>query len=257
MPRLTQLREEWLDASPGEFGTRTSREIIEHERARVPEALTGPEHIIDCDCPLCQMQADMPGIGFWFLDGCNMDDDFAFSDYRTREEWDKEQRDREEFDRRYEAEQAECDRLGVKFPKDGWGNPDYVWEESFTTSGTTGDSPGMTILLRLFSIGSQLAELIVALKEPPEDRASIDRLNRDFGNLREIAQSDDYATVEALIEPVLERFRESLGEVAAARPALEERAVELQNRLRRFLEPPHEVENADDGSRFFDDDIPF
>jgi len=45
------------------------------------------------------MMADEEQFGpmFWGLDGCNMDDDFAFSFHRTRDEWEEERRKWEEF----------------------------------------------------------------------------------------------------------------------------------------------------------------
>jgi hypothetical protein len=39
---------------------------------------------------------DMP-LAFWFLDGSAMDEGFEFSFFRTREEYDAEERSREQF----------------------------------------------------------------------------------------------------------------------------------------------------------------
>jgi hypothetical protein len=263
VPRLARLREEWLAAPDPEFHGRTPRSIIYNERARLPEGVTGKEAIIDHDCPLCQMQADLPGPMFWHLDGCNMDQDFAFSFHRTREEWDEEERRHEEFDRRFNAEQAERERLGVKYPRGGYGDPDYVWDRSFSAP----DSHNDTAFIRLFSIGSHLAELIAELKEPSRDRElpaenrdQIDRLSRDFGNLREVCQSGDFATMDSLFEPVLDRFRESLDALAGVQPELEPKCADLQQRLGRFLEPPRESDdsNADDSAGANDEDaLPF
>ena len=63
--------------------------------------------IIDDDCPMCQMFGDETsplgmGVGFWHLDGSHMDDDFAFSSFKTRQEWEVENRRREEFDREFD-----------------------------------------------------------------------------------------------------------------------------------------------------------
>lgn len=69
--------------------------------------MTGHEAVIDYDCPLCAMQADLPGPVFWLLDGCNMDDDFAFSFHCTPEEWEVEQREYEEFSCRLNEREAE------------------------------------------------------------------------------------------------------------------------------------------------------
>jgi hypothetical protein len=39
---------------------------------------------------------------FWHLDGCNMDEGFEFSFYKTLEEFEEEERKREEFNREFE-----------------------------------------------------------------------------------------------------------------------------------------------------------
>jgi hypothetical protein len=251
VPRLAAARDEWLDSPDPEFHGRTPRSIIHKERCRLPEGVTGEEMIVDHDCPLCQMQAELPGIGFWGLDGCNMDDDFAFSIFhRTYEEWEEEQRDYEEFNRRFEARRAEEERLGVTYPGSGYADPDVVWKRSFSAEETTGQS----LLLRLFTIGSHLSELTVDLKEPTENRELLDRLSRDFGNLREVAQSSEMLGASSLIEPEIDRFCETLTAVAAARTDLGAKCTDLQRHLRRFLEPQCEV---DDFELSDDHDIPF
>jgi hypothetical protein len=254
VPVLERLRDEWLDTPQLEHHGRTARSIIDRERARLPEGMSGHEAMIDHDCPMCQMMADMPGPVFWHLDGCNMDDDFAFSLFcDTREEWDKEQREYAEFHRKCEEREAERKRLGVdKAPGGGWDHPDSVWRRSFV-SNEAPDFPAM----RLFAIGSNLAELVVDLKEPTENRPLIDQLSRDFGNLREVSGSAESAS--ALVEPVINRFCETLDAVAAARSDLEEKCCDLQMRLSRFLEPPREADPDDDSDVNFDgsDDVPF
>jgi hypothetical protein len=248
VPLLEQAREEWLDSPDPEYSGRTPREVIEHERARIPEAMSGHDAMIDDDCPLCQMMGDMPGPVFWGLDGCNMDDDFAFEMYRTREEWEQEQCDRTEWNRKFNAEREEIKRLGVENPEKGYSSPDYVWQRSFVSSSAP-DFPAM----RVFAIGSNLAELIVDVKEPTEDRRLIDQLSRDFGNLREIAGSAEFGG--ALLEPVIDRFCETLEAVAATREDLREKCDDLAARVRRFAEPPTEEDTEPEV--FDDDDVPF
>ena len=130
---------------------------------------------------------------FWHLDGSGMDDEFAFSFHRTLAEWEQEQRDHEEFSRKYEARRQEEKRLGI--------DSDPIWKRSYVAP----DSAEMPLGVRLFGIGSLLAELIVDLKE---DRPLIDRLRRDFGNLREVVGASE-ALTDALLAPVLERFGRS------------------------------------------------
>ena len=251
VPRLERLRDDWLDAPDAEFHGRTPRSVIDHERARIPEAVSGDETVIDHDCPLCQMNADMPGPVFWHLDGCNMDPDFAFSLHGTHEEWEEEQRDYEEFNRRFESKREEEKRLGVEYPGAGYGDPDFVWSRSFV-AGDTSDAP---LELRLFTVGSHLAELIVDLKQPTEDRALIDRLGRDFGNLRDVTLTADMDRAAALVEPVLDRFRATLDAVAQARMDLVAKCADLQQRLSQFLETPSDVDQSRDP--FDDSDRPF
>jgi hypothetical protein len=259
VPRLEELRDQWLDAPSREYHGRTPRSIIERERQRMPEVMSRSEITIDDDCPLCAMAADMPGPTFWHLDGCNMDPDFAFSIFeRTREEWEEKEREYQEFNRKYSERQAERERLGVEYPGKGYGDPDYVWQRSFVAP----ESEETSLLMRLFSVGFNLSELICDLKEPvddsmvapPEDRRElIDRLSRDFGNLREVAQTQDASLGAALIEPVLDRFCETLEAVATARKDLELKCTDLQERLRRFLEPPTETDDTADG----EDNLPW
>jgi len=67
--------------------------------------------IIDEDCECCRMlamDAEMGfGPGFWHLDGSHMDDGFAFSTCLTHEEWETENRRREEFDQKFAREWKE------------------------------------------------------------------------------------------------------------------------------------------------------
>jgi hypothetical protein len=235
IPRLERVREAWLDAPDSECHGRTPRSIIDRERARLPEGMSGHEAMADPDCPCCQMMAELPGPVFWHLDGCNMDDDFAFDlRRRTREEWEEEQRSWEEHSRRFDAECAERKRLGVTDPPADWS---FRFDEE--------EAADVPPEVRVYRIGCRLAELIVSLRAgadrettPPETQRQIDQLNRDFGNLRELLQSDDVPSAEALVDPVLDRFAETLAMVATDRPELARQCESLTEDLRRLLDPP-------------------
>ncbi|HUS08944.1 MAG TPA: hypothetical protein VMZ30_00665 [Pyrinomonadaceae bacterium] len=103
---LNQMKTEWLESPQADFGGRIPAILIDNERKRLPQAMRARDMIIDDDCPMCQMFGDETtplgmGVGFWHLDGAHMDDDFAFSTYKTRQEWENENRRREEFDREF------------------------------------------------------------------------------------------------------------------------------------------------------------
>jgi hypothetical protein len=75
--------------------------------------MSGQEMIIDENCPTCQMMAEEMSagseVGFEHLDGSHMDQDFAFSNFLTREEWEADRRKWKEFHEQYEREH---DRAG-------------------------------------------------------------------------------------------------------------------------------------------------
>ncbi len=220
MHRLEALRDEWL-ATPNfeDLGGRTPASVIERERQRLPEGGTGAEAAVDHDCPLCQMMADdETGVYFWGLDGCNMDDDFAFDfHHRTREEWEKERREWEEYHQKCEEERA----------RKGTGGADSVWQRSYVNPEIADSEPALV----LFGLGSRLAELTQDLKEAAADQHQIDDLNRIFGNLREVATDAN----AALVEPVFEKLREALAGVAEGHPALGAKYEDLERQLADFV----------------------
>ena len=257
IPRLERLRDEWLDTPDGECHGRTPRTIIDRERARLPIGMSGRDAVVDADCPCCQMLADMPGIMFWGLDGCNMDEEFAFDmRHRTREEYEAARREDEERYQRFNAQCEERKRLGVSDPGRGDGSDKSVWSSSFSA----GDDANLPLGIRLFAIGGHLAELIVDIRgsvniasTAPENQQLIDRLNRDFGNMRETLQSLEPSLAEALIDPVIDRFDESLAAVVSRRPDLSEKCQDLTDSLSKFLEPESEESDwtADDSESPF------
>jgi hypothetical protein len=104
--RLEQLKTGWLEQPLRDLEGGIPGLIIDNERRRLPEAMGGRTMVIDEDCPVCKMMGDEAESGleiyFWHLDGCNMDDGFAFSSFRTLDEWEIEQRRRQEFDREFD-----------------------------------------------------------------------------------------------------------------------------------------------------------
>ncbi|MEA2446230.1 MAG: hypothetical protein QOJ12_3526 [Thermoleophilales bacterium] len=129
--RLDQIKTEWLENPQPDLGGRIPAIIIQNERKRLPQAMRPHDMIIDDDCPMCQMMGDETsplgmGVGFWHLDGSHMDDDFAFSWFKTRQEWEVEIRRREEFDREFDRERKERqERIarGEMLEEDSFFNP--------------------------------------------------------------------------------------------------------------------------------------
>jgi hypothetical protein len=223
--RLRTVRDEWLNApNHEEFSGHTPASVIEHERVRLPEAMSGADAIVDHDCPVCQMMADLPGPMFWHLDGCNMDEDFAFSFHRTRPEWEAQQREYEEFGRAFNA-RWEAEQRGERLWASSYVNPDFM-----------NRSPAAAVE----GVAFHLAELVQDMKDAGAGRDAIENLNRRFGNLRDVISGADLA----LAGPVAERFRESLDSLAAGHPPLAEKFADLERRVSeladRLAEPPDE-----------------
>jgi hypothetical protein len=258
VPRLESELERILKEPNEEFEGRTLWSYMESERRRMPEGGSYRDHMIDPDCPCCQMLADMPGVGFWHLDGCNMDDEFAFDLYHeTQEEWDEEQRDYAEFNRRFNERQEEKKRLEVG---ETWQKPaeDSVWNRSLVV-----EDENLPVGVRIFGIGCQLAELIVDIRDGvprelvgEESQTLIDRLNRGFGNLRELLDSADVGLSAALLEPVIQSFAASLETTGQERPKLQEKCASLARQVSKILAPPPDPTQYD-GRYEFGDDIPF
>jgi hypothetical protein len=122
--RLDHIKTAWLEEPNHELDNRIPALIIDNERRRLPEAMLGREMVIDEDCPVCRMMGNDAElgleVGFWGLDGAHMDDDFAFSSFRTREEWEADRRQwkefNEEFNRKWEERQQRLARGEVLEP---------------------------------------------------------------------------------------------------------------------------------------------
>ncbi|MBL7044855.1 MAG: hypothetical protein ISR77_39880 [Pirellulaceae bacterium] len=251
---LQQLRQEWMHGPEyEELQGRSPASVIDRERRRLPECVSGEQAMVDPDCPLCQMMADEQfGPMFWGLDGCNMDDDFAFSFHRTREEWEKEQREYEEMNRRFEEEwkrdqdfingrAAAQEFLGVDEGQSS------VWTSSFSDEQATDAMPaGQAVPLMLFGIGAHLGELGEDLKST-EDGAERARLLRsNFAELRHAIDDRNPWTAESTVAS----FSERLDELATDRPKLALKCTDLERQLDRLLERCRDLQD-------FDDQIPF
>ena len=90
--RLAKVRDCWLREPEPEYSGRTPAMVLESERRRENLVMSAAESIVDDDCPICVEMSQMFDTPmFWHLDGCNMDDEFAFSFHETEDEWVEEQ----------------------------------------------------------------------------------------------------------------------------------------------------------------------
>jgi hypothetical protein len=108
---LQSLKDSWLNEPNSDLDNRTPAIIIDNERRRLPEAMGGRSMVIDEDCPLCKMMGDECELGFevcfWHLDGCNMDEHFAFSTFMTESDYLEDKLNFELHQRKFEKEWEE------------------------------------------------------------------------------------------------------------------------------------------------------
>jgi hypothetical protein len=204
-------------------------EAIESERRRIPLVVPRDDLLIDDDCPLCQMMAESEGPTFWHLDGCHMEEGFAFSFSKTPEEW-------------------EAERFEVEFPQE----PSRTASRERADAGTATDAslvatgvgtmgertlffpdaldklPADAVIpTMLFRIGAYLADLGLELKTAVESAEYVTSFNRDFANLRQAAADPE----SLMIGAVVGRFRENLASAAATRPDLVDKCADVENQL--------------------------
>jgi hypothetical protein len=234
----------WLDQPNSELSGIPSQ-IIENERRRIPEAGTGHDAMVDEDCPCCQAMAEMPGPFFWHLDGCNNDDDFAFSFHATREEWEDEQREWYEIDRRHLAKKRDDD-LFYSGAFDDFGHEDDDDDDEWTPPKFHFSTFDPNSVLAVMQFGYDLAGLIAELQKSSDSQPLADSLQRHFGNLRETVENKQ----SELREPVTDRFGEELLVVAATRTDLAARCDHLAEQLKNLA-----ASGAFDGPRW--DEVPF
>jgi hypothetical protein len=234
---LEQATQDWLNSPNVEdFTGTTPALVIENERRRIPWVVSGKEAMVDDDCPLCQMLAESAGPVFCHLDGCNTDIDFPFSWHTTREEWEKEQREWAELDRKFdESEQVEG---GGPPDTPGHGNGSSVWQQSASNTDPRTTSP----LIVLFGLACHVAELEQDLKTLSDTPDLAGSVNHYFGNLRNVIDTPS----PELIEPVVARFCEQLQIVGDTHPQLSEKCLDLQRQSRELAVRFSEAFEPDD-----------
>lgn len=232
--RLEHLKEEWLYTPQYDFESMSPFDVIQRERARLPVAVSAGHAGIDDDCPLCQMMRESDSPTFWHLDGCNMDFDFPFSFYLTREAWEEEMRRWEDFDRRWEERRnnpsVEEDEIELFSP---------VWQRSYTDWDALEALPPEEAISRtLLGIGMHLAELGLDLRNAPEGEGLAESLQRGFADLRHALHADTGGApmmdTSDGVESCLRRLREGLAAVTVAMPRLADKCADLQTQLDRL-----------------------
>ena len=239
--RLERLQCAWLNCPNPDVGG-VPATIIDNERRQIPEGSTGSDSMHDPDCPCCQMMAEEDfGPMFWHLDGSGMEDEFAFSFYKTRQEWDDEQKTYEEFNREFERK-----RVQQQLEKEDLSR---VWKRTFVAEHPSDEMPlSQFVPVAMFGFAAMVGELNEDIGELAYDESTIaaqrETLNRLVGNIHNSLNES-----AELIAPTLDRMIDELAELADEYPELAEKCADFARRLQEF--PSQLAESAGRGDTPF------
>ncbi len=230
--QLQLFGQEWLNTNNPEFRDRTPQSIIDLERRRIPIVLSTEETVIDCNCPLCNLMADMPGPAFWSIDGSGLPMQFAFSPYSSEEEWRELSLPGSALTIKTNAYFDDDDQgtLSDDLPSNFIvGGKESLLDKSSTSTIINSSAT----IIQLVDIGFSLSHLMQHLDQAPDQHRHISELNRHFDNLREVVLHSD--TGLSLLEPVLEKFCDCLDDIQSQYPQLEERCNHVHLRLEHLI----------------------
>jgi hypothetical protein len=220
---LQGVVESWL--SEAFEGDAAPHVMIECDRRRVPceagMAIEGigevqtEEHIVDCDCPICEMMAEGEfGIGFTSIDGhhLELDDEFAFSMIESREDWEAQMETDAELHAGMNSGRSE--RKESDEPQDPFAP---IWSSFFTDEAIPGDTRGM------LKMAVMVAELLSDLSDLEASREDIEELKDRFAKYRQsqVASRTQHA----------DRLKSSLQSLALRYPSLVSKSADLQSRI--------------------------
>ncbi len=233
---LREVKNEWMHA-PFEGGSPPSF-MIQCDRRRVPrgsgvvidgiDGVESEQHIADCDCPICEMMADgVFGVGFTSIDGhhLELDDEFAFSMHETREAWEAQQREYEEFSAAMDRKRAESEAASET------GDPfASAWSGIGDDDESAGDSPFAGQHGGLLKMAFMVAEMVAELETSDAPRDDIQTLNESFAIYRrdEDGQREESgSSLKVVLQLLADRY-----------PNLVSKSADLQSRIDEAARQP-------------------
>jgi hypothetical protein len=203
---------------------------MDSERKRIP--ITTQNEMIDCDCPICQAQADgffeatgIKSVGFTMFDAhhLELEDEFAFSTTESREEWEERQRD---FEQSYAAISQQVEERKHAATEDD-AEMQSVWKSTFVNWN------GPPLLNNPFSDGAMhvgfcLCEIVGDLKRHTSGRDHLLRLNEAYRTFRRSESPELARSAEKNLCNELEK-------AAIAFPELVAKSADLQSHIHELM----------------------
>jgi hypothetical protein len=238
--------EGWLtSADPSEGSGEVVQSIIDLERTLMPRLASNSP--LDCDCPLCRLQAneELFGPTFSICDGhhLELEDDFVFSLEYDRDEWEASRQESHDIlsyehaerlaRRPLESADSLLQELGV--------DSERIWTSSHV------DPRPAPPQLSLFAIGARLAEFIEHLKSEKAPRNLVDDLNKTFDDMSQVVRNyiDDNSSRQSTepaeaMQEVVDRMIAQLEASALTVPETTAQSADLQSLVhawQRQLQP--------------------
>ena len=220
---------DWLENGSIDGDPTPPADIIESGRRHMPLLADGTH--LDCDCPLCRMMVDDAGMfypAFSCFDGhhLELDDEFAFSLWETREQWEEEQQSYWEFNEEFERKEQQRKELATDDadfdPNSGETDDEFasVWTSSFVS-----DCQESRLRVSVLTLGFRMAELVGDLKTRQAAQEQVDALNVSFDSLSPAAHdSAERRSASAALSVELEKL-------ATNWPDLTSKIADMQSQL--------------------------
>lgn len=236
---LRDIQNEWMESN---FEDDVAPSVvIEYERRRVPRGQgvvvdgfdkPGADHDSNCDCPICEMMNEGSfGVSFVSYDGyyLEVENEFAFSRYETREEWESEQMIYEDYNGRQNSDDEdewfsddESDDAEHQLDEDFDEDLKPVWtgiqsRDEMPGGKLPGDSSGHLLMAFM------LSELTGNLQDENASQSEIDSLNEEFRAMRKVTGDEK--------RPVAGAFKNKLEALTKKYPALTPKIADLQSMI--------------------------
>ena len=178
-------------------------------------------HGADCDCPICEMMGDLDlGPAFVGIDGhhLELDEEFAFSLCETREQWEEQQSEYQEFSDELDRKMTEAESSFSN--QDEFASP---WEHAHVNWESMQFGP-----MAHMAIGFLVADMVTSMHENDPESHDIKRLNDAFRVYRE---SEDVALATRQFNQTLESLAEEYGYLVSRSADLQSKLDELSRRM--------------------------
>ena len=224
---MYQHMQQWLKEGSIEGDPTPPAEMIESSRRHMPRLADGTH--LDCECPLCRMMLDemedadsmfYPTFGGFDGHHLELDGEFAFSLYETREEFDEAEADFCEMSESMEREQAKRESQTARGEE----------SEEFQSAWSGYVNPDLT-RVDVMTLGFRLAELVDDLKSIRNEycqESRVDHVQDAVSNAESLNSQLTTKQDDTLTTDLIELLNEQFDNLRGAPPIATDRRIAIQ-----------------------------